>query len=82
MDFVHFRSGIFALRSVFDSRKNVDERGVSFGIGIKFGVTNNQIDFGYSIIQRSGFNVDGEIIQKFRIGLSLGDIWFIKRRER
>jgi hypothetical protein len=82
IDFVHFRSGIFVMRSVLDSRKNVDERGVSFGIGVKFGVVDNQIDFGFSISQRDGLDVNDELIQQFSVGISLGDIWFIKRRER
>ena len=82
IDFVHFRSGIFVMRSVLDSRKNVDERGVSFGIGVKFGVVDNQIDFGFSISQRDGLDVNGELIQQFSVGISLGDIWSIKRRAR
>ena len=43
---------------------------------------DNQIDFGFSISQRDGLDVNGELIQQFSVGISLGDIWFIKRRAR
>jgi len=59
----------------------VNEVGVSTRIGIKFGITDNYIDFDYSFGLRSGGNISVKSIQKFSINLSLCDIWFVKRRE-
>ena len=42
----------------------------------------NQSDVGFSISKRTGFLVGDELLKQFSVGLSLGDIWFIKRRER
>ena len=68
--------------TLYHKRKKIDEKGFSFGFGVKFGVVDNQIDFGFSISQRDGLDVNGELIQQFSVGISLGDIWFIKRRAR
>ncbi|MDP6143793.1 MAG: hypothetical protein QGF49_06515, partial [Candidatus Marinimicrobia bacterium] len=79
----HCRGGFFAKQyTLYHMGKRIDAKGFSFGFGVKFGVTDNQIDFGFSISQRDGLDVNDELIQQFSVGISLGDIWFIKRRER
>ena len=63
--------------------KNIKEYGVSTGLSYNFGITKNQIDFAYSYGKRQNLVAIGdEIIQKFSIGITVGDIWFVKRRSR
>ena len=83
LEHIHYRCGAF-LKDIklVQSNKKIDEIGVSFGFGFKFGVMENQIDVGFSISKRTGFLVGDELLKQFSVGLSLGDIWFIKRRER
>ncbi len=80
----HYRMGFY-----FDSKDlqryqdNLIETGLSLGIGLKFGVTNNQIDLAYSYAKRQGpLTTSNEIIERFKIQMTLGDIWFVKRRTR
>ena len=62
--------------------ENVNEVGLGLGVGYNFGITGNQIDFGYKFANRSGLHVVGdETIHMFNIGISIGDLWFVKRRE-
>jgi hypothetical protein len=57
------------------------ETGISFGIGLPLGSLSNA-NIGFEIINRGEKNTD--LIQEtsiaMRIGLSLNDIWFIKRK--
>jgi len=84
MDNFLFRSGVYFDGNVMKfSEDKVTEKGLNLGLGIKFGIFNNQIDFGYSYGIRSEYgNIPGEIIQNASITLSLGDLWFVKRRAR
>ncbi len=82
--YFHYRMGFY-----FDSKDlqryqdNLIETGLSLGIGLKFGVSNNQIDLAYSYAKRQGpLTTSNEIIERFKIQLTLGDIWFVKRRTR
>ena len=62
--------------------ENVSEVGVGLGLGIAFGVVGNQIDFGFGVSKREGvYLIDEEIIQNFSVGITIGDLWFVKRRE-
>ena len=59
------------------------EYGLSLGVGFNFGLTKNQIDISYLIGKREKIlGVSEEIIQQISIGISLGDLWFEKRRSR
>jgi hypothetical protein len=63
--------------------KMIKEYGVSTGLSFNFGFSKNQIDLAYSIGKRQGLiGIGDEKIQRYSIGISLGDIWFIKRRSR
>jgi hypothetical protein len=63
--------------------QTVIENGLTFGIGFIFGVTKNQIDLAYLFGYRNGLEAVGpENIQRFMITLTIGDIWFVKRRGR
>ena len=52
------------------------------GIGFKFDVTGNQLDFSYRTGSRSINGDYKELVKGFNIGLSLGDVWFLRRREK
>ena len=88
---LHFRSGLFFreynLKKYVSYEKNIvrydyNDLGLSIGVGIKFGFTKNQLDFGLNLINRSdSFNSD-KLITNFNIGLTIGDIWFVKRRAK
>ena len=64
------------------SGKTINENGITMGIGFKFAVTGNQLDFSYSTGSRSINGDYKELVKGFNIGLSLGDVWFLRRREK
>ena len=84
---INFRSGIFFgnydIKSTgLEKLSNVNEVGLAIGFGVRFGLTNNQLDLGYNFIQRDNiYKVGVEKIQAFNVGISIGDLWFVKRRE-
>ncbi len=82
IDRLNYKVGAYSNNiKLLNSEKNIKEYGVSTGLSFNFGVTKNQIDFAYSIGKREGlFEISDENIQKFSIGITVGDIWFVKRR--
>ena len=64
------------------SGKTINENGITMGIGFKFAVTGNQLDFSYRTGSRSITGNYKELVKEFNIGLSLGDVWFLRRREK
>ena len=95
LDNLTFRSGLFFNNFATDelsddssirmkSKNSVTEFGYSIGFGYKFKAVGNQIDFAYSSslksFEASDFNE--ERLKGFQIGISIADIWFIKRRQR
>jgi hypothetical protein len=61
---------------------NVKEVGLGLGVGIEFGLMRNQIDIGYNLVNRDNiYNVGSETVQSFNVGVSIGDLWFVKRRK-
>ena len=83
-DLLHYRIGFYRRQHyIFRAEDALIERGLSVGLGIPFGLTQNQIDFGFQFSSRKGFLTDNpEIIRQFTIGLTIGDIWLVKRRRR
>ncbi|MDG1224871.1 MAG: hypothetical protein P8O00_09875 [Candidatus Marinimicrobia bacterium] len=67
-----------------DDKNNISEIGFSLGFGYKFKTVGNQIDFTYhsSLKDHSNSYVGEELFRGFQIGISIADIWFIKRRQR
>ena len=61
----------------------ISEFGFSFGLGFKFSPVGNKLNLNYYRGSR-GFEdfVDKEIVQQIQIGISLADLWFVKRRQK
>ena len=78
------RSGInYRNQKLKFSNISIIEMGYSIGIGFKFGAVGNQIDFNYYVGSREySQSYDLEIIHQLQAGISLGDIWFVKRRQK
>ena len=66
------------------NKNNVFEFGYSLGFGYKFKAVGNQIDFAYNSSLKSfdASDFGEERLRGFQIGISIADIWFIKRRQR
>lgn len=83
---LNYRFGLFMRNDLIITtgslENTINEKGASFGIGIQFGSTKNQLDLSYSISVRNGLQFTNELNQSFSIGLSIGDLWFVKRRQR
>ena len=88
---LHFRSGLFvrkynlkmyATNETDFHQYDYNDIGLSIGVGIKFGLTKNQLDFGLNLINRSDSINNDKFITNFNIGLTIGDIWFVKRRAK
>ena len=82
-DKITFRFGVyrkdFKLLSIDN---NIIENGLSMGLGIKFGNTANQLDLSYNNGTRSSKNNFNESFKQFSIGISVGDVWFLRRRAK
>ena len=80
---IQYRGGVYYRKDFLEEMDSyVNEIGISLGIGIKFGVANNQIDFAYRYGIRSSDIISDETINHFTIGMQLGDLWFVKRRPK
>ena len=81
-DRLNFRAGLSFSDYDIKNLDNVKEVGLGLGIGIEFGLYRNQIDIGYNIVNRDNiYNIGSETIQSFNVGVSIGDLWFVKRRK-
>ena len=78
------RSGInYRSQQLKFSDISITEMGYSLGIGFKFGAVGNQIDINYYAgFREYSQSYDSEIIHQFQAGISLADIWFVKRRQK
>ena len=84
IDRFHYRIGFFQREHYISrSNNNLSERGITLGLGIPFGVTQNQIDVGFRFSKRDGFLIhESEYLQQITVGVTIGDIWLVKRRRR
>ncbi len=87
------RSGIIYNKYFYDEydingnsrigNNSITQFGYSIGFGYKFKAVGNQIDFSYYSGSRDyPNNYNSEQLREFQIGISIADIWFIKRRQR
>jgi len=85
IDKMSFRTGImYKHHTLALSNAIVSEVGGSLGFGFKFKVVGNQVDINYYLGNRkySDNTFKTEIIQQMQVGVSLGDLWFVKRRQK
>ena len=85
VDKISFRTGLmYKSHTLAPSNAIVSEVGGSLGFGFKFKAVGNQVDLNYYLGKRkypdSTFKT--EIIQQMQVGVSLGDLWFVKRRQK
>ena len=79
-----FKSGlIHHLHTMRYDEMDIEELGFSFGVGFKFKPVGNQINLNYYFGNRKFSNIEEkEFIQQIQVGISLADIWFVKRRQK
>jgi hypothetical protein len=73
----------FKTHTLAQTKTIIREIGGSLGLGFKFRVAGNQIDLNYYLGKRKfpdTFNT--EFVQQLQIGISLADLWFVKRRQK
>ena len=69
--------------NLYESKSTISEIGASLGLGFKFKIVDNQIDLNYYVGKRSYSDTyKTEIVQQIQVGVSLADIWFVKRRQK
>ena len=79
----HWRTGYSISQMNFQNNPNkVDKYDLSIGLGLPFGKFGNQIDFAYTFSKIKSGNLINETVKTIKIGLTIGDIWFVKRRNR
>jgi len=77
-----FKGSLFFQNYGVKNLENINEVGLGLGVGFNFGITGNQIDLGYKLAKRDGlYLVGNETLHSFNLGISIGDLWFVKRRE-
>jgi len=64
------------------SGKTIIENGLSFGFGFKFAGAGNQIDFSFRNGSRYINKNYKENFREFGVGISVGDVWFLRRRTK
>lgn len=89
-----FRSGLVFSSFTYDEYENssqsrinnkndITQLGYTIGFGYKFKAVGNQIDFSYYSGARDYPSMySDERFREFHVGISIADIWFIKRRQR
>ena len=81
-DKITMRMGVYRKNYSYLSSKKLIENGMSLGFGIKFSSTGNQLDVSYKRGTRSSEDYFNEIFNEFTFGISIGDVWFLRRRAK
>ncbi len=84
IDKLSYKSGlIYSTYKLNGYNSNITELGFSLGIGFTFKTVGNQLDINYYIGNREFPNIiEKELIHQIQFGISLADIWFVKRRQK
>ena len=84
IDKLSLRSGLkFSQYDLNQYGSNIREFGVLIGLGFKFKLVGNQLDINYYMGNREYPNYDeNEFIHQIQFGVSLADLWFVKRRQK
>ena len=83
-DKISLRTGLrYSYHILGDDNQTIREYGCSLGSGFKFKSVGNQLDFNYYFGYRKYPNEEvRELMQQFQVGVSLADVWFVKRRQK
>ena len=81
-DKITMRMGVYRKNYSYLSSKKLIENGMSLGFGIKFSSTGNQLDVSYKRGTRSSEDYFNEIFNEITFGISIGDVWFLRRRAK
>jgi len=81
---LNYRIGTFYRQYyIFRPDSPLIEKGLSAGFGIPFGAADNQIDVEYRYSIKDGFlSTESEINQTLSVGITLGDLWLMKKKRR
>ena len=81
---LNYRIGTFYRQYyIFRPDSPLIEKGLSAGFGIPFGAADNQIDVEYRHSIKDGFlSTESEINQILSVGITLGDLWLMKKKRR
>jgi len=84
LDKFRYKSGLIISKyNLKEYNASIAEFGISFGVGFKFKAVGNQLDIQYYVGNREYSNLEEkELVQQLQFGISLADIWFIKRRQK
>ena len=84
VDKISIRTGLMYKSHTLHSKTNVTEVGGSLGFGFKLKAVGNQVDLNYYLGKRNYSDIfyKTEIIQQMQVGVSLSDLWFVKRRQK
>ena len=84
LDKFSVKAGMSYLKHMlYYDNEDIVELGFSVGVGFKFKPVGNQVDLSYYFGSREYSGFEGkEFIQQIQIGISLADIWFVKRRQK
>ncbi len=84
LDKILINAGLIFYEHKLDKKNmNVRELGYSMSIGFKFKPLQNQIGLSYYHGSRSYSNIDEkESVKQIQLGISLADIWYVKRRQK
>ena len=84
LDKILISSGLVFYEHELDKKNmNVRELGYSMSIGFKFKPLQNQIGLSYYQGSRSYSSIDErESVKQIQLGVSLADIWYVKRRQK
>ena len=83
-DKLSFKFGLtYYNHTLNDQTSSITEVGGSLGLGFKFKPVGNQIDINYYLGFREYPDIaDAELVQQVQVGISLADLWFVKRRQK
>ena len=84
IDKLSFSIGVKYLNHILKKEElKISEFGLAVGLGFKFSPIGNKLNLNYYRGNRKfDETADKEIVQQIQIGISLADLWFVKRRQK
>ena len=74
---------LYSVHDLALSKSKIYNQGISIGFGFKFKPIGNQINVNYYVGKRKySDSSDEELTKQLQVGVSIADIWFVKRRQK